>query len=48
MISFERSGGYKDKDIFEFMICLLHEDMFPQLKGYQDKASWCEGYLQQT
>ena len=38
----------KDKDIFELMICLLHKDMFPQLKGYQDKASWCEGYLQQT
>ena len=38
----------KDKYIFELMICLLHKDMFPQLKGYQDKASWCEGYLQQT
>ena len=21
------------------------KDMFPQLKGYQDKASWCEEYL---
>ena len=45
MICFQRFRGYKDKDIFELKIWLLwlhdmrkiwllHEDMFPQLKGY--------------
>ena len=28
----------KDKETLELKICLLHKDMVPQYKGYQDKA----------
>ena len=32
-----RFSGYKDKDIFELKICLLHDDMVPQ---YKDIKIW--------